>query len=186
MRHSPGPLCYMVFLVISRSHRPFTFRDHHGQHDSAVFLAPFFRIVFSDRFFRTEADVVNLIYRDSLLDDEIMPHGINPALAEVQVVVFVSDGIRPAFEHNDGIGALHQRARNLVESIGVLLTESGAVELELDGFFSGRIELVPVLEPAIQGSHAARSTIRRALSLRSSTLSLPSVLVGALDISLQT
>src|SRR5262249_24377875 len=87
---------------------------------------------------------------------------------------------------NDGVGTLHQRARNLIESIGILLIESRAVELELDGLFSGRIVLVPVLEPHIQSSHTARSTIRRALRLRSRALSLPGVLVSTLDIRLQT
>ena len=100
---------------------------------------------------------MNPVNRYALLDGQVPPHSLDSTFAEFHIVVFGTGGIGSSFQYDDSIRVLHQSIRNLIEHIGVLRIQGGAVQLELNRFLVRSIELISVLKLSIESGDVGSS-----------------------------
>src|SRR5215471_7366927 len=126
--------------------------------DAPVLCAALFVLVVSDRIFFSESDNGNSKERN-VLADQIPLNGLGTPLAETDIVLFGTAGIRESVELNHepgGAGA----AGDLVQRAFALAVESGGVELEVHNFFGAlRVVIVEIVNAAFERGDAVRSLL---------------------------
>src|SRR5262245_23433821 len=76
----------------------------HRQRHRAILLTAFLGIIRSNRLVRTEADLFDLIDRNTLIYREISLHGFNAAFTQADVVGLVTGVVGMTFQNENHIG----------------------------------------------------------------------------------
>src|SRR5215475_842479 len=144
--------------------------------DTPVLCTALFVLVVGDRIFFSESDNGNSKERN-VLADEIPLNGLGTPLAETDIVLFVTAGIRESMEFNHEPGGAGAAGDHVQRAFG-LAVESGRVELEVHNLFGALcIVVVEIVNAVFECTDAVSSLldalIRRVrLAIRSLSCSL--------------
>src|SRR5215471_4794426 len=126
--------------------------------DAPVLCAAFFVLVISDRLFFFESDNGNSKERN-VLADEIPLNGLGTPLAETDIVLFRTAGIREPVEFNHEPGRAGAAGDHVQRAFG-LAVESGRVELEVHNLFGAlRVVVVEIVNAALERGDAVSSLL---------------------------